>query len=54
MVGSEKEKSEPKRNQTKTYVLKVEDSINILNTGFKDFPHPGQGKKGLVVYLINL
>ena len=34
-------------NQTEmrqTRVLQVEYSINILNTGFKDFKHPERGK----------
>jgi hypothetical protein len=45
MVGVEKEKNKSKRNETKTYVLQIEDSMNIHNTGFKDLPHPGRGKK---------
>jgi hypothetical protein len=47
MVGVAKQKRKPKRNETNPCVLQVEDSISILNTGFKDFPHPGRGKKNL-------
>jgi hypothetical protein len=54
MVGVEKEKNKSKRNETKTYVLQIEDSMNIHNTGFKDLPHPGRGKKGLEDFLLSL
>ena len=40
-----KEKGKPKKNETKTYVLQVEDSINIPNTSLQDLPHAGRGKK---------
>ena len=43
MVGVAKKRV----NQTEmiqTRVLQVEYSINILNTGFKDFQHPERGK----------
>jgi hypothetical protein len=49
-----KEKGKPKKNETKTYVLQVEDSINIPNTSLQDLPHPGRGKKGLEDFLLNL
>ena len=34
------------KNETKTYVLQIKDTMNIHNTGFKDLLHPGRGKKG--------
>ncbi len=54
MVGVEKEKSEPKRNETKTFVEKWRISPTSLTLALRIFHTLDEEKTGLKEFLINL
>jgi hypothetical protein len=54
MVGVEKEKSEPKRNETKTFVEKWRISPTSFTLAFRIFHTLDEEKTGLEEFLINL